>query len=123
MQNLSIIVVDDDDDLRESLVELLQEEGHQVDSVNSAKLSLKKITSKHYDLLISDVLMPEMDGIELLQELVSIGFQGKTLIMSGGGRISSEDYLVIAENLDADGTIKKPFSSEDLFSTIERIIC
>jgi len=64
-----ILIVDDDEMVRIAVSELLKPEGYEIDSVSSAKEALDKIEGEKYDLLVLDIIMPEMDGLELCRRV------------------------------------------------------
>ena len=64
-----ILIVDDDEMVRIALMELLKPEGYEIESVGSAKEALTKIDENRYDLLMFDIIMPEMDGISLCRKV------------------------------------------------------
>jgi DNA-binding response OmpR family regulator len=116
-----ILLIEDDIDLREAIEDVLLEHDYQVETASNGKLGLKKLQESPFDLVICDIVMPEMDGIEFLQQLTGTGYNGKTLMVSGGGRLNTVDYLMIAESLDADLTLQKPFSLEQLLNAIKEL--
>ena len=67
--NIRILVVDDEESIRELLEIMLRREDYYVDSAPNGKEAMKKMVKHHYDVIISDIQMPEMDGISLLEEL------------------------------------------------------
>ena len=67
----SILIVDDDEMVRIALRELLKPEGYEIEAVGSGKEALERISEKIYDLLIFDIIMPEMDGFELCRQVRS----------------------------------------------------
>lgn len=116
-----ILLIEDDIDLREVVEDILCEHDYQVETASNGKLGLKLLQENQFDLVICDIVMPEMDGIEFLQQLAGVDYNGKTLMVSGGGRLNTADYLMIAESLDADLTLQKPFSLEQLLSAIKQL--
>jgi DNA-binding response OmpR family regulator len=64
-----ILIVDDDEMVRIALSELLKPEGYEIDSVGSAKEALDKLEEEKYDLLVLDIIMPQMDGLELCRRV------------------------------------------------------
>lgn len=117
-----ILVVDDDEGVRHYLRELLERSGYEVvEAVNGAKaLSLYKANPT--DLVITNILMPEKEGLETIRELRR-GFPGvKIIAISGGGQIGPSDYLAVAQRLGAARTFSKPFDQKKLLGAVEELL-
>lgn len=117
-----ILLIDDNYMLRESLSRLLSEAGHEVSTAENGRLALQLFKPLVFDLVITDIVMPEMDGLELIQALKQRYPQGKIIAISGGGRCSPQDYLEIAGALGVSSTIAKPFANKDLLTKIEEVL-
>jgi DNA-binding response OmpR family regulator len=76
----------------------------------------------NFDLAITDILMPEKEGLETILELKRHHRHIRILAMSGGGLGSAQDYLIMAKELGADGTLKKPFIKDELLGAVENIL-
>lgn len=113
-----ILVVDDDEDFRESVVDTLTDFGFQCDESDSALSAIERLYKKKYPLIITDILMPGEDGIFLIDYLDKNGIKSKIIAMSGGGRIGSDSYLEMADGFGVNATLKKPFSEENLINLI-----
>ena len=109
-----ILVVDDDPDLLRTVRRILEADDHEVSTAVNGKSALEDFAESAPELVISDVYMPEMDGIEFLIRLQA-AFPGvKIVAMSGGGFKAKEDVLGTATALGAVATLEKPFTVEDL---------
>lgn len=117
----TILIVDDEIDFALNLCELFQNAGYITDKANNGKDAIKKMALKHYDIIISDVLMPDMDGFELALKLGKDNSINRLIVMSGGGRLEKEYYLKTIKKLGAIHTIPKPFSFSDLMAIVEKI--
>ena len=82
---------------------------------------MKKIVEFRPDILITDIIMPDKDGIEIIIEAKKTLPDIKLIAISGGGRIDSESYLNTAKYLGADSTLKKPFTHEQLIGVIKNL--
>ncbi len=111
-----MIIVDDDQDVLDTLVRLLGSEGYVCDTANGAKAALAKLTDE-VDLVLTDIRMPGMDGIALLMRIMTEKPEMAVVIMSGSGDISA---AVEAMRLGAYDYLNKPFNVEDLFVRIQR---
>lgn len=116
-----ILVVEDDDLMRDGLRQMIEREGHEALAAENGLLGLKLFQTHEIDLVITDVLMPEKDGLELIKEIRACNPEIKIIAMSGGGRISSKNYLSVAKRLGANGTLTKPFLRKDLIESLRAI--
>jgi CheY-like chemotaxis protein len=113
-----IVIVEDDQVIRESLKEFLEINGYEVMAIESSIDLLQKISSFKPDILITDIIMPDKDGIEIIIETKKYLPNIRLIAISGGARIDSESYLNTAKYLGADATLKKPFSHKELLDCI-----
>ena len=112
-----IIVVDDDDELRAIMADVLTEAGYAVREASSGAEAVKSLNSSPSDLIISDIFMPDMDGIELTRTLYQSGVQIRLLAISG--HVGDVDYLGAAKALGATQILRKPFKSNELLAAVE----
>ena len=118
----TILVVDDDALVRESIRRVLEKSGHTVTEAPDGKVALRHFAGNPTELVVSDVYMPDMDGIEFLMRLREAFPEVKTLMISGGGKLSSENVLDAASLLGADRVLDKPFSLEELQEAVEAVL-
>lgn len=116
-----IIIIEDDQIIRESLKEILELNSYEVIAMESSMDLMKKIPKFKPDILITDIIMPDMDGIEIIIEAKKTLPDIKLIAISGGGMIDSENYLYTAKSLGADLTLKKPFAPDQLISAIKNL--
>lgn len=116
---LAILVVEDDDLSARTLCALLAPDKHQVEVVGNGLLALERLESATYDLIITDIYMPGMDGIELLRALRRRSHTTAILAISGGGRTVRVDYLDLAGRLGAHAVLRKPFTRRVLLAAID----
>ena len=86
---------------------------------NEAKDIMKKNV---FDLIITDILMPDIEGFELINHIASSYPDSKIIAISGGGKIVSEQYLSVAIRIGAEIILKKPFSGEELLQAISDVL-
>ena len=120
----SVLVVDDIEDVREGIKNILESEGFAVSSAENGLKALKVLDKNKIDLVVSDILMPEMDGIEMCQKIIELHPDMMFILISGGGRQSgssgSYDYLQAAKKITGiDDVLKKPFDPEELINLIK----
>jgi YesN/AraC family two-component response regulator len=114
-----ILVVDDEILARETIAQILKMSGYEIVSARNGRLGLKLFESEQPDLVITDIIMPERDGIETIVELRRLRPGVKIIAISGGGRTRDANYLKIAESLGACAILSKPFTAKELLSCVE----
>jgi CheY-like chemotaxis protein len=115
---MRILIVDDEDQMRALLRLMLEPAGHEVLDAANGKVALHLQKTMPADLVITDIIMPEMEGIELIRNIRKVTPHVKIIAISGGGKIDADLCLEIADKLGADRTLLKPFSKSDLLSVI-----
>ena len=117
-----ILIVDDEPHVRESMCCLL--EAHDFDTVGAAggREALGMFEGGRFDLVITDIIMPEMDGLEVIRALRKMSSTVPIVAVSGGSRGSAADYLTMAGHLGARATLDKPFNEARLVATVERAL-
>lgn len=118
---MKIIIIEDDIVIRESLKEILEINKYEVITIDSGINLMKIINEFHPDVLITDIIMPDKDGIEIIIEAKKTYPDIVLIAISGGGRIDSESYLNTAKYLGADATLKKPFTHGQLLDLIKNL--
>jgi len=117
-----VLVVDDNADLRSMLVHVLQHAGYVVETAADGTQALERQRNITADVLITDIFMPDGDGIETI-EAFRKSYPGIRIIaMSGGGRRLRNDYLEISELLGVDATLRKPFRPEMLLHALRSLL-
>ena len=86
---IKILVIDDERAIRNALKDILEFEKYQVDTAENGSQALEKIQSETYDVIFSDIKMPQMDGLELLQHIVDKGVETPVVMISGHGNIET----------------------------------
>jgi len=115
LEILKVLVVDDELELRESLADLVQGFGHEVTTASNGKEALEKVTSQHFDLILLDVRMPEMNGIEVLKNVKVYDPSISVLVLTAHSNL--ED-AVQSIKLGAFNYLEKPIKSTDVFEAI-----
>jgi len=112
-----ILVVDDEAVVRELTVEILRRSGYKPHGVPSAKHALELLDQESFDLVVSDVVMPEMTGVEFLYELRERLPELPVVLMTGGSK--EPERTTRAVELGASGLLYKPFSRAELTAAVE----
>lgn len=120
IQRLSVLVVDDSPHIVDFISELLRRAGHAVVCARSGREATAILESLTVDVLITDVLMPDGDGIELLHGLRRSGrIMPRVVAISGGGRyVDSQNCLTIAAGAGAHVCLRKPFTDVELLAAL-----
>jgi CheY-like chemotaxis protein len=118
----AILVIDDDASVREVVSEMLRLEGHAVTIAENGREAIALLVSQHFDLVITDLIMPEKEGIETISEIRRTDKRIPILAISGGGRLGPGDYLQTARHIGADASLAKPFARQELLTTIEKLL-
>ena len=117
-----ILVVEDEPVILRVVSELLRDAGHEVTTAVNGAEAMKRARSAHFDLVITDLVMPEKEGIETIMDLRREFPTTKVIAMSGGGRGSAEVYLASAKSLGASRTLAKPFTSEEMLDAVSKVL-
>ena len=113
-----ILVIDDEEMIRFSIQKILEDAGHQVAEAEDGVDGIEMQKQQHFDLIITDILMPRKEGLETLQEIKSEFPETGVIAISGGGRLGNVDFLSAAELLGADAVLAKPFSEDQILKCV-----
>jgi CheY-like chemotaxis protein len=117
-----ILLIDDDDAVRTMLRLTLVEFGHEVIEARNGLEGLALFPTSGADLVITDIIMPGKEGVEVIIELRRLHPRLKIMAISGGGRVGPTDYLRIASYLGAAKVLAKPFSNEELLVALNELL-
>jgi len=125
-----ILLIDDDPDVRDSVAKVLSREGHTVTTVDGAQKGLEMIVKEHFDVLIADLIMPGMDGVQAIRRIREVNGGIKIIAISGGGdfgakryrphAITTTAYLEAAADAGADCVLTKPFERADIVDAVSQ---
>ncbi len=119
----TVLLVDDEVSVREMVSEVIRQCGHKVVTAGSVAEARGYFTSQKIDLVVTDLVMPEQSGIDLILEFKQIKPDVKVLAISGGGGITGRfDYLPIASLVGAGAILKKPFSINEFSKKLEELL-
>lgn len=117
-----VLIIDDNTEFCAILQTHLETAGHAVATASRARTGLEMLEQQSFDLLLTDILMPEVDGIEVLR-IVKRRWPGLPVIaVSGGGQIAARDLLEMVDHLGADRVLQKPVRREDLLAAIDTLL-
>jgi len=119
--DVKILVVDDNKKFLTMLNEFLTDNGFAVETCDNGHEALKIFTNFIPDIVVTDIVMPDIDGIELLLQLRKTNPDVKVIVMSGGNRGHADAYLHMADKLGANAVLSKPFELEELMQAIKKL--
>jgi len=116
-----ILIIDDDKMVRDTLRMLLTAAGHQIVVANDGKQGLKAFTEIQPDLVITDILMPEKEGVETIGDIRKVS-KVPIIAMSGGGRVGNMSFLAVAQQFGANRTFAKPFQIDEVLNAVKELL-
>ncbi|MEA1969434.1 MAG: response regulator [Thermodesulfobacteriota bacterium] len=117
-----ILIIDDEPQIRSMLKKILEREGFDIIVASDGKEGMKLFERNPVDLVITDLIMPEKEGIEIILELRK-GYPDVPIIaMSGGGQNSPDGYLNMAKIFGAHATFEKPINKEELLNAVNKAL-
>ena len=117
-----ILVIEDDNEVRDYLESVLSRVGYDVKGACNGKDGVAIYQKNPVDLVITDIIMPEKDGIETIMDLKRTNSDLKIIAISGGGRAEPENYLHSAKLIGANLTLKKPFTNEEMLQAVRKLL-
>lgn len=118
----TILIVDDNRTIRWSLSKLFRSSGYQVVEACDGREALTALVMNDVDMVLTDLYMPEVDGIELLIRLKDSKRAAPIIAMSGGGHLDTTAVLTLARDLGVSATIEKPFTADDLLELVDDVL-
>lgn len=118
----SILVVDDDDGVRSAVRDVLERRGHDVSGAENGVEGLRGYRTHPADLVITNIVMPEKDGLELIRELRTGFPDARVVALTGYDDTGKAGYLHLAEQLGAAATLTKPFDDRVLADTVDEVL-
>ena len=120
--NKHILIVDDDDMMREFIRELLTTHNFNISEAANGKLGLKEFRENTPDLVLTDIIMPEMEGISFIREVRAHNKDIPIIAMTGNVHGRMEEFLDISAKLGADDILRKPIKSQEFLDAINKLI-
>jgi DNA-binding NtrC family response regulator len=118
----TVLVIDDEAAMRKMIRTILESAQYQVIEAPNGNEGLRLFREHLPALVISDILMPDKEGIETIREIKQVNPKARIIAISGGGRTARADFLKMAEKFGAMESLKKPFRRNDLLACIERVL-
>ena len=117
-----ILVIDDDDLVRDTLLRILARAGSDVAGAKDGREGVDRFRESPPDLILTDVIMPDQDGIETIVELRRLDPKLPIIAISGGGRAKAMQFLDAAHKLGANKVMSKPVKQADLLTAISELL-
>jgi len=117
-----ILIVEDEAGLRGLMCQALERCGYGVQGAGDGRAALALFQQQPADLVITDILMPEVEGLETIVSLRKQRPNLKIIAISGGGYYAGHDYLPVAQALGAARTLSKPFTCEELEAAVRSLL-
>jgi DNA-binding NtrC family response regulator len=117
-----ILIIDDDHHILIMIKKMLERAGFEVEMAFNGNEGLELFKREPADLVITDIIMPEKEGLETIREMKKLSSELKIIAMSGGGKISADNYLDTAKIFGATRVMEKPFSQKQMISTVQELL-
>ncbi len=117
-----ILIIDDEDQARNMLHQALERAGYEVVIARDGSEGVELFRSAPTDLIITDILMPEKEGLEIIMDLRREFPDVKIIAMSGGGQMGNLNFLEVAKRLGAQRTLQKPFGLQEVFQAVQELL-
>ena len=117
-----ILVIDDEELVRFTLKQALEKAGHEVVEATNGNDGIEIYQQSPVDLIITDIIMPQKEGIETIVELRRDDPDVKIIAISGGGRTGTTNYLELAQTFGARHVLRKPFGRQELLDAVQETL-
>ena len=117
--NLRMLIVDDHPDLRKSLEQQFENEDFVVDSAENGRKAIDRIRDQHYDVILLDMMMPELDGMGVLREMKAMNRYTNVIMLSAVDEVSTAMECV---KMGAKDFIQKPYDPEELLHVVIKVL-
>ena len=119
---VNVLLVEDDEQLRNLLKLLLTSSGYEVREAPNGRRACDMYARHRFDLVITDLVMPEIDGLEVIMDLVRRDKEVRIIAISGGGGDRGAECLRVAQKLGAKLTLSKPFGNDEFLEAVSRVL-
>ena len=117
-----ILIIDDEPFILSMLKKMMERAGYEVELAENGSTGLKLFQLNRPDLVITDIIMPEKEGLGTIREMKAIKPDLKIIAISGGGRVSADDYLNTARMFGADRIFQKPFKQSEIVGAVNELL-
>ena len=116
------LIIDDDALVRTTLGRVLRDAGYEIATAEDGLRGMAMFRSEQPDLVITDIIMPEQEGIQTITEMRKAKLDAKIIAISGSGRFGDADFLKMAQSLGAMDIVSKPFDADELLTIVENCL-
>ena len=116
------LIIDDEELARFTIREMLEGAGYEVDEAENGRIGVDKQNATPFDMVITDIIMPEKEGVETIIDLKQRYPDLKIIAISGGGRTRNLDFLKLSERFGASKLLAKPFTEGQLLEAVEDLL-
>lgn len=117
-----ILIVDDIEDTRDGLQVVLEKLGHDIDAANDGEDADHFIASFDYDLVVTDIMMPNKNGFDLIRTIREESPETKILAISGGGQFVKSDLMSTLAGIDSNKSMQKPFTKKEFVGVVSELL-
>ncbi|MGE3335986.1 MAG: response regulator [Rhodospirillaceae bacterium] len=117
-----ILLIEDDALVADAVQTVLRKAGYTVVTIPNGAVALAKLEGERPDLILTDILMPEKEGIETIRDIRARDQQVPIVVYSGGGMMKNFEFLNMAVKLGANDALRKPFANEELLAVVKRAL-
>jgi len=117
-----ILIIDDDEMMNGMIVQLLSEAGYETESATDGNLGLRLLRDNAFDLIVTDIIMPEKEGLETIAAIRKDNKGVPIIAISGGGKLGPEHYLHMAKHFGADYAFQKPFYRDPFLAAVRECL-
>lgn len=119
---MRVLIIDDDEQIRVLLKQMMEWAGFDVMVAENGRIAMQMQSEQPANLVITDLIMPEQEGLETISRLKKEYAGIKIIAISGGGRIGPEAYLPAARELGADRVFSKPFDVQEVVAAVKELL-
>ncbi|MEZ5071510.1 MAG: response regulator [Bacteroidales bacterium] len=117
-----ILIIDDEVQILMMLKKMLERSGYEVDLAANGHEGLRLLQETGADLVITDIIMPEKEGLETIREMQALEPGLKMIAISGGGKVNAESYLQMARGFGAQKVLSKPFTKKEVLDAVDSLL-
>jgi len=117
-----VLIIDDENEIRKLVARFLKKLGFDSDEAENGILGLELFKQNQYEFVVTDIIMPEKEGLETIRDMRKINQNAKILGISGGSLKWNFDYLKTARLLGAQVTLNKPFDFDEFSDSVKKLI-
>lgn len=117
-----VLIIDDEELARFTIREILEGAGYSVDEAENGNIGIERQKASPFDLIITDIIMPEKEGVETIIDLKNDFPDLKIIAISGGGRTRNLDFLKLSQQFGAEKVLAKPFTEGQLLEAVDQVL-